>query len=83
MRKGPRILVLFLQAFCLKELVPSWHKESCGVCFFSLREYPLEILVIVAGSIWSFCLSLSVRYSCNYSALPEVNKSKATIKSEE
>ncbi len=35
--------------FCLKALVPSWHnKESCGV----------EILAIVAGSIWLFaCLS--------------------------
>jgi hypothetical protein len=58
MRKGPRSSVPFLQVFCLKALVPSWHKEYCGVGFFSLREYPLEILAIVAGSIWLFaCLS--------------------------
>ena len=29
MRKGPRILALFLQALRLKALVPSWHDESC------------------------------------------------------
>ena len=58
MRKGPRSSVPFLQVFCLKALLPSWHKEYCGVGFFSLREYPLEILAIVAGSIWLFaCLS--------------------------
>jgi hypothetical protein len=56
MRKGPRSSVPFLQVFCLKALVPSWHKESCGVGFFSLREYPLEILAIMAGSIWLYLL---------------------------
>ena len=32
-RKGPRILALFLQALRLKALVPSWHNESYCVVF--------------------------------------------------
>ena len=42
-----------------------------------------KILAILANSIVDPFACLLVRYSCNYSALPRVDESKATIKSEQ
>ena len=48
-RKGPRILALFLQAFRLKGLVPSWQNESYLGGFLSPKYSPSWLRVLLGG----------------------------------
>ena len=48
-RKGPRISALFLQAFRLKGLVPSWQNESYLGGFLSPKYSPSWLRVLLGG----------------------------------
>ena len=70
---GPTRKLVFFWEFVVSAHSLSWLQMGS----FS------KILAILADSMLILFACLSVRYSCNYSALPRVDESKATIKREE